>query len=402
MEKPLESESTQLQPEPQLQIQNDPIIPDTDQNLNPVKILKNPINPLAFVGIVISIFLMVFGAYNFYKNSQNDIETATPTPSSIQDNSEEIIIISSNIKIKSILDDINKILMDFSNQTDGEINAANDGRVWWVDADGRNINNENSSIIKLDFSQGTEWDDNSLIENDLLPKIIEIFIKNNFKLNKNTRYDYEYDEFNNHYKKIYSYEKGDAKCNIYLLDVSNTPERIMSVRIACTDRFQENYEKQIPFLKAADIKSGFIESMAEVGSFFELNIRSLDGSGSYLVAKKEGNEIIIIGGGQELLPCSIVKEYKVPKKIAPTCLDYKSNDPTDYEEIENKNINTDLKADITSERRDGPTPNGGAYSIVYYLDDGGNPAGKDEASSTEIAEFDSEGNEIFRTYGNLE
>ena len=40
------------------------------------------------------------------------------------------------------------------------------------------------------------------------------------------------------------------------------------------------------------------------------------------------------------------------------------------------------------ERREGPTPNGGAYSIAYYLADG----------SMEIVEFDAKDQAIHRTY----
>ena len=41
------------------------------------------------------------------------------------------------------------------------------------------------------------------------------------------------------------------------------------------------------------------------------------------------------------------------------------------------------------ERREGPTPNGGAYSIAYYHDDG----------RMEIVEFDAADKAIHRTYG---
>lgn len=40
------------------------------------------------------------------------------------------------------------------------------------------------------------------------------------------------------------------------------------------------------------------------------------------------------------------------------------------------------------ERREGPTPNGGAYSLLYRHDDG----------SMEIVECDAGGNQVFRTY----
>ncbi len=55
----------------------------------------------------------------------------------------------------------------------------------------------------------------------------------------------------------------------------------------------------------------------------------------------------------------------------------------------------------TSERREGPTPRGGAYSIAYWQDGNGNPTTKDKAKAVEIAEFDLQDQEIARTYARL-
>ncbi len=55
-----------------------------------------------------------------------------------------------------------------------------------------------------------------------------------------------------------------------------------------------------------------------------------------------------------------------------------------------------------SERTEGPTPNGGAYSILYFQDADGNPVEKSEATRAEAVEFDAPGNQIFRTYLELE
>ncbi len=44
---------------------------------------------------------------------------------------------------------------------------------------------------------------------------------------------------------------------------------------------------------------------------------------------------------------------------------------------------------VEPKRVEGPTPNGGAYAILFTHDDG----------SMEIAEFNAEGSEVFRTYG---
>jgi len=55
----------------------------------------------------------------------------------------------------------------------------------------------------------------------------------------------------------------------------------------------------------------------------------------------------------------------------------------------------------TSERREGPTPNGGAYSIAYFRDERGVPTTKDRARSVEIIEYGVEGEAIHSTIGYL-
>ena len=55
------------------------------------------------------------------------------------------------------------------------------------------------------------------------------------------------------------------------------------------------------------------------------------------------------------------------------------------------------KPDPTSERHDGPTPNGGVYSIAHFLKDG-KPVPKADATAMEIIEFDADGRQVHRTY----
>lgn len=52
----------------------------------------------------------------------------------------------------------------------------------------------------------------------------------------------------------------------------------------------------------------------------------------------------------------------------------------------------------TEERIDGPTPNGGTYSVAYFRDAEGNRCGKAEAASTEILEYDADDQCVGRTY----
>ena len=53
----------------------------------------------------------------------------------------------------------------------------------------------------------------------------------------------------------------------------------------------------------------------------------------------------------------------------------------------------------TSQRREGPTPNGGTYSIAYFRDENGNPTTKDQARIVEIIEYNAKGEVIHSTIG---
>lgn len=54
---------------------------------------------------------------------------------------------------------------------------------------------------------------------------------------------------------------------------------------------------------------------------------------------------------------------------------------------------------ITHERIDERTPNGGAYSEIYYFDDEGNLADREKATKCIIRECDQKGNLINETMG---
>lgn len=56
---------------------------------------------------------------------------------------------------------------------------------------------------------------------------------------------------------------------------------------------------------------------------------------------------------------------------------------------------------MTSETREGPTPNGGTKSVIYYRDDKGNPAEKDVATQAEIVEMNDDDKVVHRTYGTI-
>ncbi len=56
---------------------------------------------------------------------------------------------------------------------------------------------------------------------------------------------------------------------------------------------------------------------------------------------------------------------------------------------------------MTSEEREGPTPNGGVRSVAHYLDAAGRPAEKGQAVKVRILEFDAGGDIVMTTHGEI-
>jgi hypothetical protein len=57
---------------------------------------------------------------------------------------------------------------------------------------------------------------------------------------------------------------------------------------------------------------------------------------------------------------------------------------------------------MTSERTDGPTPAGGAYSVAVYLDDDGREVEPSAATRVLVTEYDADGGWLAETIGEAE
>ena len=55
----------------------------------------------------------------------------------------------------------------------------------------------------------------------------------------------------------------------------------------------------------------------------------------------------------------------------------------------------------TFETNDQPTPNGGTHSVIYYMDDDGEPADKETATGAKVVDLDADEHQVFRTYFDL-
>jgi hypothetical protein len=60
-----------------------------------------------------------------------------------------------------------------------------------------------------------------------------------------------------------------------------------------------------------------------------------------------------------------------------------------------------MPVDEYSTRFEGPTPNGGAYAIAYWIASNGDRATRETATAVETVEFDADDRVIRRTYATL-
>lgn len=64
-------------------------------------------------------------------------------------------------------------------------------------------------------------------------------------------------------------------------------------------------------------------------------------------------------------------------------------------------MSDNVDEDAVSARTEGPTPQGGAYAIIYYLNNDFQPIEKKFATRFEIIEYDAVGQGFFSTLGSL-
>lgn len=57
---------------------------------------------------------------------------------------------------------------------------------------------------------------------------------------------------------------------------------------------------------------------------------------------------------------------------------------------------------MVERRVDGPTPNGGAYTVITYYDIEHKRVDEEVATHAELVEFDANGEQVLRTYVELE
>ncbi|MFH1462132.1 MAG: hypothetical protein ABIG08_00290 [bacterium] len=188
---------------------------------------------------------------------------------------------------------------------------------WWISDDGWNIIDPNAVSITLSGytfkgEHPSPINPLNLLAKELNYLISKILLDNSFALNAaNTS---ESEENNDFYDYVVAFQKGGTRCTL------TTDGDFGKYSVACSNRFQEAYEEQTPYLKVLDNREVIVSVKERIGDFVWLSVH-LRRTGYLALMKDRGGEIKLIFTGQEEPPCDLMIENKVPKEVYGACYD---------------------------------------------------------------------------------
>jgi len=191
---------------------------------------------------------------------------------------------------------------------------------WWISDDGWNINDPNAISIA---SPSVPGGGHRLSVDPLSPKtrelkyfISRIFLANDFAFNAtNTSMPETENDF---YDYIVAFQRDETRCTL------KTDGDSGQYTIACSNRFQEAYEEQIPYLRALDNRNVIVSVRERIGDFVWLSVH-LRRTGYVALIKDSGGKMEVIFTGQEEPSCDLMLENQVPKEVYGACYDASGN-----------------------------------------------------------------------------
>lgn len=185
---------------------------------------------------------------------------------------------------------------------------------WWISDDDWNIIDPNAVLIASSnlFSPTDPQIPFTPAIEELNNLVSKMFLDNGFTLNvKNTSPSKENNPF---YDYVLAFQKGETRCTLTINgDFGNQT-------IACSNRFQEAYNEQIPYLKALNNRNVTVHVHERIGDFVWLDV-NLRRTGSAALMRDDGKEIKFIVMMQEAPSCDLMLENQVPKEVYDVCYD---------------------------------------------------------------------------------
>ena len=199
--------------------------------------------------------------------------------------------------------------------------------LWWVSPDGLSIINDNSPAVEARFPGCVNDDSNFSMWRAKARKVIavvdEVMSANKFKVDNSINSSNSLSD-TKFYDYIRGYYRGGTKAVLSISpDCGSTlstenPEMYYSVSFGYTNEYQRNYERQSPFLHDLNLKDVIVHIQKSDGEFrlLAVNYRR---SGHATIVRRIGNKWTELWSGQDLIPCALRDQKKIPLSIAGDC-----------------------------------------------------------------------------------
>jgi len=203
---------------------------------------------------------------------------------------------------------INSIMQSFNNSSSSiKFSDPVESSQWWISDDGWSIFDSNAISITAtgNFTEKYSSFINTLAR-EINAEISKIFLNNGFTLNAtNTSKSVTDNDF---YDYVVAFQKGETRC------ILTTNGDGGEYYIDCSNRFQEAYKEQIPYLKALGIRDVIVRVENRIGDYVLLGVH-LRRTGYLALMEDKGGKIKFIFSGQEPPQCDLMIKNQVPKEV---------------------------------------------------------------------------------------
>lgn len=202
--------------------------------------------------------------------------------------------------------------------------------LWWISPDGYSIINDGSAGVEAQFPGCVSDDTNFSIWKSFATKTIaavnKVMLEDGFAIESkmNTSNGLADTKF---YDYIKAYFRGTTKAVLAISpDCGSTmstdnPVMYYSASFGYTNKFQQNYEAQSPFLIDLKLKDVIVHIQKSDGDYRLLAVNYRRSGHATIVKRIEGrwNEM---WSGQDLISCDVRAKKKIPLSMAPDCYKY--------------------------------------------------------------------------------
>jgi len=197
--------------------------------------------------------------------------------------------------------------------------------LWWITEDNYNIIIDSADSLSFEIKTTNQTSYENRLSyivtlpfvKSLFANIEETMINNGFDKNiKNSSKDTSDDTFHDY---VQAFQKDDVVC-IWVVNPDVYIGKEIEARFTCSSDLTKSYNIQKRFLDDLELKDSqaVVFPRTKIDNFYNISI-AFRRTGAYIIAKEIDGKITKIFEGQDIMPCSLVLEYDIPKSVFGEC-----------------------------------------------------------------------------------